>query len=480
VVRQPETLQLGVEPAAPPATARLRRALGLGDVTWFLVVAVVGLRWIATAAAVGPNALVIWLIGFVALFVPLAFTVVELSSRYPQEGGLYVWTQRAFGDYPGFLAGWMYWASNFTYFPGVLYFGAASALFAFGAHGHALDASVPYFVIASLGGLGVALALNVVGLNVGRHLHNAGALGTWLPVALLVGAGVVACARFGSATEWTARSFAPGAHLQDLVLWSTIAFAFGGLETASFLSDEIRDPRRTIPRAIVLSGVLITAIYVLGTIAVLLALPHREVSGLTGILQAIERASSRVGASWITSVAAILVTVGSLGGVGVWLASTGRITFVAGVDRFMPPAFAKLHPRWGTPHVALLVQGAGAAVFTLWSQAGTGVRGAYDALVGMTVIAYFIPLVMMFAALIALQREPAGPDVMRIPGGRPVAIVMGVLGIATTGISMVLAALPPAGDPHPALAVGRVIGGTVLLVAIGSVMYARRGGGTRG
>jgi amino acid transporter len=176
----------------------------------------------------------------------------------------------------------------------------------------------------------------------------------------------------------------------------------------------------------------------------------------------------------------MLVTIGALGGVGVWLASTGRITFVAGVDRFMPRAFARLHPRWGTPHVALLVQGAGAALFTLWSQAGTGVRGAYDALVGMTVIAYFIPLVMMFAALIALQKEPAGPDVMRIPGGRPVAILMGVLGIATTSISMVLAALPPAGDAHPTLAVGRVVGGTLLLIALGSALYARRGREARG
>ena len=110
------------------APTGLRRVMGTWDVTMFMVVAVVGTRWIATAAAVGPSALVIWLIGFVALFVPLGFAVVELSTRHPEEGGLYVWARHAFGDYPAFISGWMYATSNLTYFPGLLYFGAASAL----------------------------------------------------------------------------------------------------------------------------------------------------------------------------------------------------------------------------------------------------------------------------------------------------------------------------------------------------------------
>src|SRR5262245_17819641 len=160
----------------PPGAPQLRRAMGLSDLVMFFVVTVIGLRWIATAAAVGPSALVIWLIGFLALFVPLGFTVVELSSRYPEEGGLYLWIKHAFGEFPAFLSGWLYWASNLTYFPGVLYFSAASALFAFGPSAQALGSSAPYFVAASLVGLAVALALNLVGLDVGKHLHNAGAI----------------------------------------------------------------------------------------------------------------------------------------------------------------------------------------------------------------------------------------------------------------------------------------------------------------
>jgi amino acid transporter len=150
------------------------------------------------------------------------------------------------------------------------------------------------------------------------------------------------------------------------------------------------------------------------------------------------------------------------------------LPFVGGMERVLPAAFGRVHPRWGTPFVALLVQGVGSAAFIVWSQAGTGVRGAYDALVGITVIAYFIPFLLMFAALIKLQRAPAGPDVIRAPGGRPVAIAAAVIGSITTAVAMVIALLPPPGEKHPALAVAKVAGGSLALLLVGAVLYARR------
>ena len=94
------------------APGGLRRAMGVRDTALFLVVAVASPRWIATAAAAGPSALVIWMIALATFFLPLAFTVLELSSRHPNEGGVYVWTKHAFGGFAGFMTAWMYWASN--------------------------------------------------------------------------------------------------------------------------------------------------------------------------------------------------------------------------------------------------------------------------------------------------------------------------------------------------------------------------------
>ena len=96
------------ENRAPRTTAPLLRTnLGFRDLLLFYIVTTFSLRWMATAAASGPSALVIWLIAAAGLFVPLVFTTLELSSRYPQEGGVYVWSREAFGPFAGFLTGWL-------------------------------------------------------------------------------------------------------------------------------------------------------------------------------------------------------------------------------------------------------------------------------------------------------------------------------------------------------------------------------------
>src|SRR3954465_215940 len=132
---------------------QLRRSLGFRDLVLFYVVTTWSLRWIATAAAVGPSALVIWVLAAAGLFVPLVFTVLELSSRHPGEGGMYVWSKRAFGPFAGFMTGWTYWAANLPYFPGLLYFAAANALFVGGPSAQALSSNSTYFLVVSFTGL---------------------------------------------------------------------------------------------------------------------------------------------------------------------------------------------------------------------------------------------------------------------------------------------------------------------------------------
>ena len=453
------------------AVPQLRRALGFRDLLFFYIVTTFGPRWIATAAAVGPSAIVIWVIAALGLFVPLVFTVLELSSRYPEEGGLYVWSKRAFGPFSGFLTGWTYWGSNLPYLPGLLYFAAANALFIGGASWQSLSASSAYFMTVSIAGLVLAVTMNVVGLNVGKWLNNVGAMAAWVAPALLIVLGAMSWTRHGSATTMDAAAFVPGASLKDLIFWSTIAFAFSGVESASTMGEEIENPRRTIPRAVLTAAVIITTLYIAATLSVLLAIRSEQVSGLQGIMQAIRAMGGVVGAPWLAPLAAVFLTINALGGVGGWFAETARLPFVAGIARYLQRAFGDLHPRWRTPYVALLVQAAIAGLFVVLGQAGTSVRGAYDALVSMGIIANFIPFLFMFAAMIRLQREPAGPEVMRVPGGSAVAVPLAVVGFFTTAASIVFACIPPDDEPNKMLAVTKIAGASLILVAAGVVVY---------
>jgi len=446
--------------------------MGFRDLLLFYIVTGFSIRWIATAATAGPSAVVIWVLACLGFYVPLVFCVLELSSRYPNEGGCYVWSKRAFGDFAGFITGWTYWACNLPYFPALFYFTAANALFIFGHRLDHLADSAPYSVAVSLVGLVLAAGLNAVGLNVGKWLHNMGAVGFWLPAMVLLAIGFAGALRYGPATPFTLESMVPSTRLKDIVFWSTIAFSLSGVESASMLGEEIKDARRNIPRALITAGVLITALYILSTVAVLLALPQHEILDMEGIMTAITRVGERAGVGGIVPAVAALIVIGGVGQAGAWFAASSRLPFVAGVDRLLPPAFGRLHPRFGTPHVALLVQAAIAALFIFLGQAGTTVKGAYDVLVSMSIIAYFIPYLFMFAAMIKVQREPAGPEVIRVPGGKPVAIGLACVGLTTTTLSIGLAAMPPAGEANPTLAVLKIVGLTALLVLVGVALYA--------
>jgi len=410
--------------------------------------------------------------GCAAMSLPLGLCVIALSSRHPDEGGLYVWAKIAFGDFAGFLTGWSYWMSNLPYFPAVLYFAAGNILYAGGARWTGLSSNASYFIAASLAGLAIGTAANLLGLEVEKWLSNAGAYARWAATGLLVVAGGAAYARFGSATTITARTVAPSAHLKDVIFWSTIAFALTGLESASFLGGEIRDARRTVPRALVASIPIILLVYLAGTVSILVAVPASEATSLQGVMQAIEKTQERLGWSGIAPLAAVLITVTALGSVGTWLAAVARIPFVAGIDHYLPAGFARVHPRFGSPWAALLSQAAITAVFVFLGQAGTTVRGAYDALVSMTIIWYFIPFLFLFAAAIKLRREAAEPG-FRIPGGPAAVGALGAIGLATTSVSIVLSLFPSETEPNKPLAVLKVVGLTAVMLAAGVAVYAK-------
>jgi amino acid transporter len=448
-----------------------KRVLGFRDLLLFYVVTGISLRWIATAAAAGPSSIVIWIGAWLAFYTPLALSVIELSSRYPDEGGIYVWSKRAFGDFAGFITAWTYWACNLPYFPAVLYFAASNALYIrHSAWGH-LSTNTIYYIVFSLLALILATLLNIYGLNVGTWLHNLGAISMWIPAGIMIAMGAVAWHRYGSATSFTFRSMTPSFHLNDMIFWSVLIYAFAGSETASLMGGEIKNPRRAIPWALALGGVTVAICYIVGTVSVLWALPASEVGNLQGLMQAISTTAHRTGFVNIVPFTAFLITLSNVGAAGAYLAAGARLPFVAGLDRFLPPWFGALHPRWKTPWVGLLTQFVFGAVFVVLGQAGTSIKGAYDVLVAMGVITYFLPYLYLFAAMFKLQNEPAGPDVIRVPGGKPVARAAAIVGLLTTTFTIFLSVIPQPDEPNKPLAVLKVVGLSGLLVLIGAWIY---------
>ena len=186
-----------------------------------------------------------------------------------------------------------------------------------------------------------------------------GACATWLLGALLVTVAALIFGRRGSATPI---HIAPTWNWDTISFWSTIAYAMSGLEMAGLMGGEIRDPARTLPRAGWIASAFTTVFYAATTVALLVILRPEKISEMNGLAEAGESAARTLGLAWLTPLIALLVmasAVGQFGGLGT---SVSRLPFVVGVDKLLPAAFGKVHPRWGTPHIAIVAAGSAGLV----------------------------------------------------------------------------------------------------------------------
>lgn len=432
----------------------LRRELGLRDLVLFNVAAVVGIRWLAAAARAGPGSLALWISAAAFFFVPSALAVARLSARCPQEGGIYVWARREFGAWHGFLCGWCYWLSNLFYFPNLLLAGLSMAAYSFAPEGRLLSENRAFLVVGAWLLLWLATLTNLIGVRVGKWTENLGAAAAYAAgLLLVVGAALVAFHR-GPATRLDAPW--PRWDWNTVNFWSQIAFAFGGLELGAVMGGEIRDPHRTVPRAAVWSGLAIAVFYLAGTAAILMVLRPEQVSILSGLAQAAAAIAEAAGFEWFGPLVGGLIVVGITGQLGAWMAASARVPFVIGLDRYLPPAFARLHPRWGTPHVAMLGQAAACSLLLLVMQLGETVRAGYQLLVDLTVIAYFLPFGYLF---LAAARQGLGWSSRS--------------GIAVTALAILVSLVPPAETRSPWWFEVKLLAGCALLVGAARMVYQR-------
>jgi amino acid transporter len=458
------------------AKKELRRVMGFWDVLLFNIATVLGPRWIAAAAHNGSSSISLWVIAAVCFFVPTALVVSELSTRFPSEGGLYVWSKEAFGDFHGFVAGWAYWIYTVFYFPGLLLASASMSAYVGGSGAATLAQDRSFLVAGSLVLLFVAVWLNIIGLNVGKWLQNAGGVGTYAPLLILSAVAGALWLQHGSMTHFTWASMLPAWNWDTVNFWSQIAFAFTGLELVSAMSEEIRDPQRTLPRAILGSGVLITAIYILGTFAVLSIIPGGQVDPKSGVFQAITHGSGLLRIGVVGVIAAMLVTAGNAGGVGSTVAGIARVPFVVGIDRYLPRPFGRIHPRWKTPHISILVQAGVSGVVLLLSQVNETMQGAYQGLVDIAVILYFIPFLYMYAAAIKLAGRADRKEnklAVLIPGGKPGVWLIAGMAFVVTLAGIIFSAIPPGEVTNKLVFEVKVVGASLVAIGLGLVLYFR-------
>jgi glutamate:GABA antiporter len=422
-----------VEAGAP----HLKRVLGRWDLVLLFVVAVFNLNVVPSIAANGGVTVWLWIISLLLFFWPQGIAVIELSQRFPGEGGVYLWAKEIFGDFHGFLSGWCYWTNNMMYVPTVMLYFVGVSVYVLGPRHAGLADSKVFALGASLALFAVLVVLNIIGLGVGKWINNVGAVGTFVAAATLIGLGVVVWLRFG--TTVSAADFGVPANPRFVMnAFGVICFGLVGLELASVMGDEIHEPKRTLPGAVAWGGIISGVLYIGVTLTLLIAVDKKDINVLQGIVQAVSHLAARVGVSWIIPGFALMLSLAIAGIGSAWLAGSARIPFVAGLDSYLPSWLGKVHPRYRTPYAALIVHAAVSAVLVVLNFAGSGVQETFQKLLSLAVVLQLVPFLYVFGALLKM----AGDRGTKTYYSRTTLVAAGLSGLLTTTLGIVLVFFP--------------------------------------
>jgi amino acid transporter len=448
------------------------RHIRFWDLILYAVAMNLGIRWLATAAAAGPASLPIWIIAAIGFLGPLIIAASELVGRSDGEGAIYAWSRDAFGPFPGFMCGWIYWMSNLPYFCGLLFFVIEVISATLPPDQRAVLQDPQSRVIGASALAILLLVLNLFGLGRAKWLPIFGALASIGLYLIVLGVGAVIATTGASATNFAHSSYTPTLDANAAILWSTIVFGYVGAEGVPLLRNEIQGGMPRLVRAMIFVGILLIAAYLSGTLAMLAIMAPDQASRLSGLPEAIHIGLDRVGLSGVAPFALWLLVIGSLGGYSAWFAAAARMPYAAGLDHVLPAIFAKRDERTGAPVAPMVLQTALVILLVVISQAGASARAAYDFIVAMTVLSVTLPFLFLFAAFIKAQATPAPAGVWTSPGGRGGARIIGWIGFIVTA-SAILCTLAPSPDAaDQAGAVIKLLIATAVMILSGAALYA--------
>lgn len=451
--------------------------LGIRDIVIMNVIAILSLRQIPNVAPYGASAMLLWLLAAVCLFLPLAMVCGELSTGWPKDGGIFVWVKEAWGKRVGWIIVVYYLFSCVLFFPLMLQF-------AFTALGYVISpelAENPTFIgVSSIVIFWFLTFMNIKGMQWTKIINSVSAwLGVFIPAAILIlVAGAWLISGHPMSTDYmTAANWMPDFTKWDTIVFlSSMMFAFAGFEVAPMVAGRTKNPQRDFPRAMALSAIVIVGIYMIGTIAVNTLVPAGKTDIVAGIMQAMKSGAETLGAPWLLPLMAVCLFFGAVGQVNSWL--VGPIYMLQEAsreDKILGENVAKLHPKYGTPAFALIIQAVIVSILCLSTFISPSVAAAYWMLTALTTICYFIPYLVMFPSFIRLRQiQPNVPRSFRIPG-KILPIVLPLLGWCSIFFAVVLVFIPPAELDMGGYGfyLAKLLGGAVLAIALAEWTYHR-------
>ncbi len=422
-----------------------KHSLTIFSLTMITVGSVDSIRNLPATALFGSQLIFYFVLGALFFLIPTALVSAELASGWAKQGGIYVWVKEAFGKKTGFLAIWLQWIENVIWYPTILSFVA-------GTIGYLINPALtsnPYFlwavIVSCFWG---ATVVNLRGMKSSAMFSSFCSLaGLLLPMSLIIGLGVAWITQGNPLQiQFDIPSIVP--HLEDKSMWvslTAIMMSFCGIEIATVHANDVNNPQHAFPRALIYSVGIILSTLILGSLAIAVVLPGKDINLVAGIMQAFEAFFLKYNMHWMMPVVAVMLVLGGLGGVSNWIIAPTKGLLVAAEDGNLPELFQRTNPK-GAPVIMLITQAVIVTVLSALFLFMPSVNGSYWLLTALAAQLYMLMYFIMFIAAIKLRlSQPDHHRPFKIPGGMAGMLFVagiGIIGVLTTlGVSFI----PPDG-----------------------------------
>ncbi len=460
----------------------VKQAVKMGVFTLVImnIVAVVSLRGLPAEAEYGVSSAFYYILAAVVFLVPVSLVAAELAAMFPyQQGGMFRWIGEAFGDKAGFLGIWLQWIESTIWYPTVLTFGAVSLAFIGMDHIYDthLAANKFYTIIVVLAIYWLATIISLKGMGwVGKVSKIGGLVGTIIPVGLIVVCAVIYLATGGqSQMDWHGSFIPDFSNFNNIVLAVSIFLFYAGMEMSGVHVREIKNPTVNYPKAVIIGAIATVAIFILGTYALGVIIPAKDINLVQSLLVGFDNYFSVLHVKWLSPVIAIALAFGVLAGVLTWVAGPSKGILAVGQAGYLPKFFQKTNKN-GVQKNILYLQGIVVTVLALLMVVMPSVESFYQILSQLTCILYLIAYLLMFASAIRLRynmKDAPRPYRLGKNGNGVMWLIAGV-GFIGSLLAFIFSFFPPSQIEMGSNAVwfSVLIFGTILFVVLPFIILA--------
>lgn len=424
-------------------TANNKRSLTVFSLAMINVALIASLRGLPTMAEYGLSLIFYLSIGIIAFLIPSSLISAELATGWSQKGGVYAWVREAFGERWGFLATWLQWVQNIIFYPTALAATAATMAYIFMPE---LAENKIFTMAVILIVYWGATLINMKGMKFSSKFSSFGAVtGILIPGAILIIGGLAwVFLKEPLAISLATDSFIPNLdNISNIVLLSGIFLYFAGMEVSAVHANEVRNPQKDYPKAILLSAIIVVVIFMLGALSVAVIVPRDQLSLTAGMMEAFMAIFEAFGLKWLIPVLALLATPGMIAQVSTWIAGPSRGLLASAENGNLPPFFHKVNKN-GMPVNIFIIQGIIVSIVSMVFLFMPSVSSSFWILTALTAMLYLLMYIIMFSAAIKLRySRPNVKRSFRVPMGNFGMWFFALLGMTACVFAIGIGFVPP-------------------------------------